>query len=119
MAAFREQVVHLLRIDVISLIVEDHDARSATLRVVKFPVVALVETYVFPQYGQMSRGDRRTLSIESDYHAVKVVLVAQGIEVLQKTYEEGGLARTVESAYNAREWALKFEIVSHRGVHCS
>ena len=48
MTAFREQVAHLLTIDVIQQIVEDHEARSLPQRVAKFVGDAFVTPYVFP-----------------------------------------------------------------------
>ena len=114
--AFREQVAHLLRIDVIQQIVEDHEARSLPLRVAKFLGDALVIPYVFPQTFQLSRGDGSSLAIAPDSAACKMALGAQGVEVLQETDAKGRLARP---AGNAREWRLKFQIVGHAGGRCS
>ena len=111
MAAFREQVAHLFRIDVVQQIVEDHEARSAVLRVAKFLGDALAETDVFPQ---LSGGrDHRYLAIAPDYAASKMAFGAQGFEVLQKSDAERRLARPAGADDNAREWALQLEIVSH------
>ena len=51
MAAFREQVAHRLRKDVVQQIVKGHEARSV-LCVAKFLVDALVVTDVFPQFAR-------------------------------------------------------------------
>ena len=113
MNAFREQVAHLLRIDVNQQIVEHHEARPLPLRVAEFLWDALVETDVFAQGGDCS-----SLAIAPDYTACKMAFGAEGIEVLQETYAKGRLARPAGPADNAREWRLKFEIVTHAGgVH--
>ena len=87
MTAFREQNSHLLRIDDVQQVVEDHEARPMPLRVANFLGDALVETDVFPQ-----GGDRRSLAIAPDYAASKMPLGADGIEVLQETDAKGRLA---------------------------
>ena len=111
MTAFREQVAHLLRIDVAQQIVEDHKEWSAVLRVTKFIGDVLFETDVFPQ---LSRGwIRRSLAIAPDYAAGKMPLGAQGFEVLQESNAEGRLAGPTGAADNARERALESEISSH------
>ena len=64
MTAFRELVAHLLRIYVVQQIVQDHEARSAVLRVAKCLGNALVYTHVF---SQLSRGDGISLARTPDY----------------------------------------------------
>ena len=71
MTASHEQVAHLLRIDAIEQIVEDHEARSLPLRVAKFLGDALVIPYVCPQTCQLSRRNGSCLAIAPDYAACK------------------------------------------------
>ena len=87
MSAFREQVAHLLRIDDVQQVVEDHEARSLLLRVANFLGDGLVETDVFPQ-GE----DSSSLAIAPDYAAGKMALGAEGFVVLQETNAKGRLA---------------------------
>ena len=84
--AFGEQIAHLLRIDDVQQVVEDHEARP-TLRVANFLGDSLVETNVFPQ-----GADGSSLFIALDYAAGKIALGAEGIEVLQETDAKGRLA---------------------------
>ena len=67
MAAFREQVAHLLGIDVVQQIVEDHEARSAASVFKKVCRDALVKMYV-TLLRQFCRRRNRGLLAIAPYH---------------------------------------------------
>ena len=77
MTAFRKEVAHLLRIDDVQQVVEDHEARTLLLLVANFLGDALVETDVFAQ-----GGDGSSLAIAPGYAVDKIALGAEGVEVL-------------------------------------
>ena len=83
MTAFREQVTHLLRINVVQQIVEDHEARSAVLRIAEFLGDALVEKDISPFL--LRGGDSRSLAITPDNAACKMALGAEGNECRRTT----------------------------------
>ena len=85
MAAFLKQVAHLFRINVIYQIVEDHEALSAMH--VKIFRYVLVESNVFPQYGQLLPGDSRPLAIAPYYPTGKMSFGAQGIGCRIMTFQ--------------------------------
>jgi len=87
MAAFREQVAHLLRIDVVQQIVEDHEALSTASVFKKVCRDALVKMYVTLRR-QFRRRRNRGLLSSPDHPAVEIAFRAQGVEVLQETHAE-------------------------------
>jgi len=108
MAAFRNQVTHLLGIDIIQQILEDHEERSAA-NVFKTCRYALVKLYVtLRQFCR--RGNRGFLAIAPDQPAFEIPFRTQGVEVLQESHAERRLARSTTSTYYARERMLKFKI---------
>jgi len=111
MAAFRKQVTHMLGIDVVQQIVEDHDARSAA-SVFKICQDALVKMYV-PLRQFCRRGNRGLLAIAPDIPTVGISFRTKGVEVLQVPYAERRLARSDRSTYYAREGMLKFKEITH------
>ena len=111
MAAFRKQVTHLLGIDVVQKIVEDHEARSAA-SVFEVCRDALVETYA-PLRHFCRRGNRGLLAIVPDHPAVKIRCRTQGVEVLQEPYVGRRRARTARSTYYVRERIFKFKVITH------
>ena len=82
------------------------------MRVVKILGDALDETDVFPQYGQLSRGDGRPLAVTPDYPAVEATLGEQAFEVVQETDAERRLGRPAWPANDARERSFKLDSVS-------
>jgi len=110
MAAFRKQVTHLLGIDVVQQIVEDHEARSAA-SVCKVCRDVLVNYVPLRQY--FERGDRSLLAIAPDHPAVEISFRTQGVEFLQEPYAERRFARSARSTYYARERMLKFKVITH------
>jgi len=111
MAAFRKHGTHLLGIDVVQKIVEDHEARSA-MSVFKICRGALVEMYV-PLRQFCRRGNRGLLSIAQDHPAVEIPFLTQGVVVLQEPYAERRFARYARSTYYARERMFKFKVITH------
>ena len=86
MAAVSKEVTHLLGIDVVQQIVEDHEARSAA---------------------------SGFFAIAPDHPAVEIPFHTQGVEVLQEPQAERRFARSPRSTYYAREVVLKFKVFTH------
>jgi len=92
MATFREQVAHLLGIDVVQQIVEDHEARSAASVFKKIFRDALVKMYITLLRHFCRRRNRCLLAIAPDHPAVEITFRTQGYEVLQQPHAERRLA---------------------------
>ena len=112
-AAFREQIAHLLRIDVVKQIVEDHEARSTMSVFKKVCRDALVKMYVILRRQFCRRRNRGLLALVPDHPAVEITFSTQGVEVLQETHAERRLPGSTRSTYYAREQVLKFKVITH------
>ena len=110
-AAVRKQVTHLLGIDVVQQIVEDHEARPAA-SVFKICRNALVKMYVtlWQLYGRRNCG---LLAIAPDHPAVEIPFRTQGVEILQEPHAERRLATSARSTYYARERMLTIKAITH------
>ena len=113
MAAFREQVAHLLRIDVVQQIVEDHEARSAASDFKKKCRNALVKIYFTLLRQFCRRRNRILLAIAPDHLTVEIPFHTQGVEVLQEPHADRRLAGSARSTYYSRERVHKFKVHTH------
>ena len=113
MAAFRKQVAHLLRMDVVQQIVEDHVARSTASVFKKICRGSLVKMYVTLLRQFCWRRNRCLLAIAPDHPAVEIPFRKQGVEILQEPHAERRLAGSARSTYYARERVLKFKVFTN------
>jgi len=113
MAAFREQVAHLLGMDVVQQIIKDHEARPNESVFKKICLYHLVKMYVTLLRQFFRRRNRGLLAIAPDHPAVEIPFRTQGVEVLQEPHAERRLAGSARSTYYARERVLKFKVITH------